>query len=451
MSSPSLPPGPASPAAFQTLRFIARPFPFFDECRRKFGELFTIKLVGIGQSVHVCRPETIRELFHAPPDRVHAGDSNAVIEPMVGWQSVALIDEGEHARMRRVLNVPLHGPKMRQHGRTIAQATRRAMAPLREGEVRPMLPLMQDISLEVIMRVIFGASDAELPMASRAVMQMVLAYTAPLLVLPPLRRDLGAWSPGGKFARRRRVVDEWVYKEIAERRRQPDAERVDVLSLLLNATDGDGKPITDREIRDQLMTLFVAGQDTTSTALAWAMAHIHANPGVRQRLIDELDTLGPDPDPEALCALPYLQATCNESLRIIPTVMAASRLAVRRPFTLEGFDIPPGIYISPNVYLAHHNPQVFPEPARFSPERFLAREFQPWEFLPWGGGARRCIGLALSFYEMRIVLGTMLSELRFAATQPGIPRVINRGMVISPEGGTRLRVSERRSAGRAAA
>jgi cytochrome P450 len=447
----SLPPGPPSPAAVQTWRFIARPFPFFEECRRNYGELFSIKLVGIGPSVHVCRPETVRELFHAPVDRVHAGDSNAVIEPMVGWRSVALIDEAEHARIRRVLNVPLHGPKMRRHGQTIADAARRAISPLRLGETRPMLPLMQDISLEVIMRVIFGASDEELPAASRAVMQMVLAYTAPLLLVPPLRRDLGKWSPGGRFLRRRQIVDDWIYKEISARRATPEVERVDVLSLLLGATDGDGRPLTDREIRDQLMTLFVAGQDTTSTALAWTLAHVHANPEARERLDDEIAALGADPDPDALCALPYLSAVCNESLRIIPTVMAASRLAVKRPFTLEGFDIPPKVYISPNVYLIHRNPEVFPEPEKFRPERFLDREYQPWEFLPWGGGARRCIGMALSFYEMRIVLGTILSELRMAAAQPGVPRALNRGMVISPEGGTRLRVVERRRVQRVAA
>jgi cytochrome P450 len=189
------------------------------------------------------------------------------------------------------------------------------------------------------------------------------------------------------------------------------------------------------------MTLFIAGQDTTSTALAWALAHLHAHPHTLARLTDELATLGPDPDAEKLLALPYLQAVCNESLRIVPTVLAASRKAVKRPIRLQGFDVDAGVFISPNIYLVHHDPSIYPEPEQFKPERFLWREYKPWEFLPWGGGARRCIGMALSFYEMRIVLGTLLSEARFATT-PSVPRPVNRGMVLAPDGGTMLRVLE---------
>jgi cytochrome P450 len=439
-----LPPGPSQPAVVQTFRFITRPLPFFDECKRNYGDLFCIKLVGIGPSVHVCRPETVRELFHAPIDHLHAGESNSVIEPMVGASSVALVDEGEHARLRRALNVPLHGQRMRQHGVTIAEVARAAARGLRAGETRPMLPIMQDVSLEVILRVIFGVDEAGVPEASKMIMEMARAYTPPLLLVPMLRADLGVLSPGGRFARRRRIVDEWLMREIAKRRRTADPNRADVLSLLLAATGEDGQPLTDREIRDQLMTLFIAGQDTTSTALAWALGHLHANPRVLARLQDEIDALGPEPEADKLLELPYLTAVCNEALRIIPTVLAASRKAVKRPIRLQGFDVDAGVFISPNIYLVHHDPTIFPEPQRFSPERFLGREYKPWEFLPWGGGARRCIGMALSFYEMRIVLGTLLAEARFAALQPGSPRAVNRGMVMAPERGTMLRVLERK-------
>lgn len=443
----ALPPGPRAAAAIQTFHFITRPLPFFEDCRRRFGDIFTIKLLGVGRSVHVTRPDTVRELFTAPPEQVHAGDSNSLIEPLVGRSSVALVDEGPHARLRRLMTPPMHGQRMRRHGRTIMEATRHAVCGWRPGEVRTMLPAMQDISLEVILQVIFGITERKrLPEAARNVLAMVAAYTPALLLVKPLRRDLGPLSPGRRFLRRREVVDRWLMQEIAERREHADPERIDVLSLLLQARTEHDEPLTDREVRDQLTTLFVAGQDTTSAALAWALAQLHAHPKVLERLVAELDTLGPDPDPEKLAELPYLTAVCNESLRAIPTVFAAARMAVRRPFRLQGFDIDPGIYISPNIHLVHRDPGLYPEPLRFRPERFLERQYAHYEFLPFGGGPRRCLGMALSFYEMRLVLGTLLSTLRLQALATGVPPPKLRGMVTIPRDGARLRVLERRPA-----
>jgi len=243
-------------------------------------------------------------------------------------------------------------------------------------------------------------------------------------------------------------VDAWIRREIAMRRAYVDAERADVLSLLATTTDEYGAHLSDEEIRDQLMTLFVAGQDTTSTALSWALAQVHAHPEIRERLQAEIDALGPEPDPDALAALPYLGAVCHEALRVTPTVIAASRMPVRRPFAIAGYEIPAGAYASPNIYLVHRNPDIYPQPERFRPERFLEREFSPWEFMPWGGGARRCIGMALSVQEMRVILGTLMSAVRLEAVAPGLPAPKNRGMVIAPRDGTRLRVRELRAAAR---
>ncbi len=338
----ALPPGPIAHPAIQTYRFIKEPLPFFEECRWHHGDLFTIQMLGIGKCVHVCRPETVRELFPADPEHLHAGASNSLIEPLGGKASVALADERGHARMRRVLNLPLHGPKMRKHGRTMRDAARFAMRDFRAGDVRAMLPLTQDIPLEVILRVVFGIQSRDLlPEAAAAVLEMVTAYTPLLLIVPQTRRDFGRHSPGGRFARRRAVVDAWIRREIKERRAAADTERADVLSLLLIARDENDEPLADDEIRDQLITLFVDGQDTTSAALAWAMSLLHANPDVLERLRAELATLGEDRDTEKMAQLPYLLAVCNEALRPVPTVLAASRTAVKRPFRLEGWDIPP--------------------------------------------------------------------------------------------------------------
>jgi cytochrome P450 len=441
----ALPPGPRIPAVVQTYLFIKHTLRFFDELLLRYGDIFTIELTGIGKSVHVVRPESIRELFIAAPEYLHAGDSNSVVEPLIGKQAIAILDENDHARVRRLLKGPLHGEKMRAHGPTIMDATRYAVRDFRPGDTRSMLTLMQDISLEVILRVIFGITErSALPVMAKNVLQMVTAYTPALLVVPQLRHDLGAWSPWGRFVRRRKVVDDWLLGEIAARRKRPDPRRTDVLSALVLAQEANEAPLSDDEIRDQIVTLFVAGQDTTSAALTWAMCLLHNNPRTLERLLAELDSLGPEPHPDKMAELPYLNAVCNEALRTTTTVPAASRMPVKKAMQIQGYDIEPGMYLSPNIYLAHHNPAVYPDPFAFRPERFLEREYSPYEFLPFGGGARRCLGMALSYFEMRLVLGTLLKELRFRPVLPEVAPHHLRGMVLVPKDGGMMHVTERR-------
>ncbi|MBL9044552.1 MAG: cytochrome P450 [Myxococcales bacterium] len=440
----SLPPGSRLPATAQTYLLIKHFCDFSTFLHMRYGDIFTIQLLGIGPSVHVARPDLIRELFIASTDVVHAGDSNKVIEPLVGKTSVALVDGDPHQRVRRLLNGPLHGSRMKKHGPTMVDATVKAISSWKAGEQRSMLTLMQDVSLEIILRAIFGVSDSALPEAASNVLKMVLAYTAPLVIVPWTRVDLGPWSPFGRFARRRAVVHDWLDKEITDRRHNPDPDRADVLSALVLGREGTESAFTDEEIRDQLITLFVAGQDTTSAALTWAMVLLHANQGILEKLVAEVDSLGPDPDPDALAELPYLTAVCQESLRCTTTVPAASRTPFQKPWSIGGYDVPPGVYVSPNIFLIHHDPSIYPEPFRFRPERFQEKEYTPYEFMPFGGGARRCIGMALSLYEMRIVLGTLLRHLRFSALTPGVSEHIWRGMVMVPENQGTLRVTERR-------
>ena len=440
----SLPPGSSLPATAQTYVLIKHFCDFSTFLHMRYGDIFTIRLLGIGPSVHVARPDLIRDLFIASPDVVHAGDSNMVIAPLVGKSSVALVDGEPHQRIRRLLNGPLHGSRMRKHGPTIANATTKAIANWRTGEQRSMLTLFQDVSLEVILLAFFGVSDQTLPEAAQNVLQMVLAYTAPLVIVPWTRVDLGPWSPFGRFARKRAVVHDWLMREIAERRHNPDPDRADVLSALVLSREGTESAFSDEEIRNQLITLFVAGQDTTSAALTWAMVLLHANPDILEKLVAEVDSLGADPAPELLADLPYLTAVCQESLRCTTTVPAASRTPFEKPWRIGGYDISPGVYVSPNIYLIHHDPSIYPEPFRFRPERFLEKEYSPYEYMPFGGGARRCIGMALSLFEMRIVLGTLLRHLRFAALSPGVSEHLWRGMVMVPENQGVLRVTERR-------
>ena len=210
-----------------------------------------------------------------------------------------------------------------------------------------------------------------------------------MLYFPSLRRDLGSWSPWGRFLRQRQQVDQLIYDEINERRSQPDSSGTDILSLLMSARDEAGEPMTDKELRDELMSLLVAGLETTASALTWALYWIHKLPTVRQKLLEELDSLGNQPDPSTLFRLPYLNAVCSETLRIYPIGMLTFPRVVRSPVELIGYQLEPGTVVIGSIYLTHQRPDIYPEPKQFKPERFSARQFSPYEYLPFGGGARR--------------------------------------------------------------
>lgn len=298
---------------------------------------------------------------------------------------------------------------------------------------------MQEISLRVILRAVFGINEGErLEQIRQLLSSMLDSFNSPLssslLFIQFLQQDLGAWSPWGRFLRQRQQIDELLYAEIRERREQPERSGNDILSLMMLARDEDGQPMTDIELRDELMTLLFGGHETTASSLAWAFYWIHHLPEVRDKLLQELESLARDADPSEIARLPYLSAVCSETLRIYPTVFFALPRIVKSPIEVMGYQFEPGIMLSACIYLTHHREELYPEPKCFKPERFLERQFSPYEYLPFGGGNRRCIGYAFALFEMKLVLATVLSLFQFALADNSPVKPVRRGITTTPSG-----------------
>jgi cytochrome P450 len=406
-----------------------------DSCTR-YGDPFTAPL-AFGKVVITADPEGIREIFSADPALFRPLGSE-VLTPIVGLNSLLLLSGARHKRERKLLMPPFHGERMRAYGQLMSGLTLRLVQGLRPGGTFRAQHLTQDISLEVIIRAVFGVQDAARVQRFREVLVDYLeAYTPLLMVVAPLRRSFGGRGPWARFQRHAAVLDGLLSEELASRRGQAEGH-TDILSLLLTARDEAGQPMTDTELKDELLTLLAAGHETTAIGMAWTLHHLHHQPEVLQKLLAELAPLGPVPDPEALARLPYLGAVCDEALRINPVVSVVGRLTLA-PFTLRGRELPAGTGIMAAICAVHFNPELYPEPLRFRPERFLERKYSPFEYLPFGGGARRCIGAAFAQYEMRIVLGTLLAGHRFAPA-PGAPeeRPVRRNITFGPRHGVQL-------------
>jgi cytochrome P450 len=447
--SRTLPPGPREPAFVQTLHWVRRPTELMNRCRARYGPTFTLRL-PMAVLVFLSDPAAIRAVFTARPDEMHAGEVNRIMRVLVGDSSVLLLDRAEHARQRKLLMPSFHGERMRLYGGIMVEATRRAMATWPEGAAFPIHPHTQEITLEVILRCVFGVDRGARLTALRDQITRTLARgetTGIMLFMQYLanRPEAEARLPWRWFLRDRDRGDAMVYDQIRERRSGPSGEgRSDVLSMLLAARDEAGEGMSDPEIRDELVTALVAGHETTATALAWAFERVLGHPPVLDRLRDEVRGVagGAEPDPEKLAALPFLDATIKEVLRLRPVIPVVGRV-LQKPFTFGVFDLPAGTTVAPCIYLAQRDPEVYPDPEAFRPERFLGVQPDPYSWLPFGGGARRCIGAAFAVYEMKVVLGTILAGADLALAQRVPARIRRRAITFWPERGTRVTLQRR--------
>lgn len=338
---------------------------------------------------------------------------------------------------------------MQAYGQIICNLTEKAFSQIPQNVPFLARTAVQDISLQVMLQTVFGLSEGErYQKLKRLLLLLTDMFRSPLtssfLFFPFLQKDLGSWSPWGRFVRQRQQIDELLYAEIAERREKPEPDRIDILSLLMSARDEEGKPMTDQELRDELMTLLVAGYETTATAIAWGLYWIHHSPQVREKLLQELDTLGESPDPMSIVRLPYLTAVCNETLRIYPVAMLTFPRVVQERVELLGHQLDPGTVVVGCIYLTHQREDLYPQPKQFKPERFLERQFSPYEFMPFGGGVRRCVGDALAQFEMKLALANILSRYQLALvdSQPEHPH--RRGVTLAPAGGVKMVITGRR-------
>jgi len=399
--------------------------------------------------IYVSNPQAIKEIFTADPEVFESGRGNGVLRYLVGDNSLLLLDGEPHQRQRRLLMPPFHGDRLREYGQLICDITETVTAEWTVGQPLIIRTYTQEITLRVILQAVFGLNQGERYTQLRHLLSTLLAsfdspLSSTLLFFPWLRQDWGAWSPWGRFLQLKQQIKQLIFDEIRERREQGDESRTDILTLLLSARDEAGEPMTDEELHDQLMTLLIAGHETTASALVWALYWIHYLPDVRQKLLEELETLDTKNDPMAMSRLPYLTAVCQETLRIYPIAPSTFARILKSPMEIMGYQFEGGTAFLPSIYLVHHRDDIYPEPKQFKPERFLERQYSPYEYFPFGGGNRRCIGSALALLEMKLVLATILSQFELALTDNRLVKPMRRGLTIAPPGNLRMVLKQRR-------
>jgi cytochrome P450 family 110 len=452
MPEQKLPSGPQTHPLIQTLQWLTNPLEYMEACAQRYGDLFTLRIGPVFKpQVFISNPQAIQQIFTTDPKLLDSGEPAGIKSPLLGQQSMLALEGKPHQRQRKLLTPPFHGERMLAYGERIRDITKQVTSQWQIGESFSVLPCMQAISFQVILKAVFGLEEGARYEKLKELLIAMLNPKRPLLRLvmllfPLLRRVLGPWSPWKNFMRQRQEIDELIYAEIRERKEQPDdPSRSDILSLMISARDEQGQPMTDVELRDELMTLLVAGHETTATALSWALYWIHHLSDVREKLLQEVDSLGENPDPNTIFRLPYLNAVCCETLRFYPVAMLTLNRLVKSPLEIAGYQFEPGTLLIPSIYLTHHREDLYPNPKQFKPERFLERQFAPSEYLPFGGGNRRCIGMAFALFEMKLVLATVLSRVQMELADSKPVQPVRKGLLLGPEGGVQMVVTGRRS------
>jgi len=390
------------PAVVQTVLWALAPTWLMDRCARRPGEPFTLTFAPSGMKlVLVSDPEAVKTVFTAPPEIAPSAANNSPIAPALGPSSVIVLTGPEHMRQRKLLLPPFHGERMREYAEVIVEATRKDMAQWPLGRPMKLQERTRAITLEVILRAVFGVEAERMGPLKQAISGLMRPTNSLAMLRFALRRPSGE-RPTGAIGDALDRLDAVIYQEIARRRAQGDlAERTDILSLLLGARDEDGVEMTDGELRDELVTLLLAGHETTATSVAWAIERLVRHPHTLQRLLSELDAGDGDE---------YMTAVVNETLRVRPVVPIVVRL-LQQELQVGEHVLPPGTRVVPSIYLTNRNPRVYDNPHEFRPERFLGAAPETFSWIPFGGGIRRCIGASFAQLEMKLMLQTMLGEL----------------------------------------
>lgn len=420
-----LPPGPAAPSLVQVARWIARPTDFMNKTRREYGDVFTLRFASVGRIIFVSDPALIKTIFTASPEVLRAGEANWPLIPVLGTKGTLLLDGQAHLARRRIVLPPFHGDRLARYRDMFEQVAAEHIERWPKDEPFAILPKVQAITLELIMKVVFGEDEEpeRLEHLAAEMMGLINASQSRLAQLPWMRYEFGRYSPMGLFMNVRRRVDDLLYQEIGRRRARGGlGERHDVFSMLLQ-TDMD-----DEELRDELMTLLLAGHETTTTALAWAFERMLRHPGMYERLRSDER---------------WAEAVVNETLRLRPPIPIVGR-AVKEDFQLDGYTIPAGEFLAPCIWLTHRRPEVYPDPYAFRPERFLDKGPETYTWLPFGGGTRRCVGAAFAQLEMNVVMKTIADRVDLQPAEPAPERVGRRALVLAPKHGSRVVVQNSR-------
>ncbi len=414
------------PLPAQALAWLARPVPFLMRQHREHGDVFTMRLPNEGPWVLLSHPDAIREVFTGDPNLLLAGEGNRILLPILGARSVLLLDGPEHLRERRLLLPPFHGERMQRYGELMREIAEAEIATWPKGTTFPLAPRMQAVTLEIILKAVFGLrSGARLEALRTALRDLLDLVGTPAAfgLIVTLGPERAVRLP--VFRRVLEPVDRLIYEEIHARRAAGDLEaREDILSLLLQATDEAGDPMGDTELRDELVTLLVAGHETTATALSWAVERLLRTPGSMERIRDEEGSA-------------YLEAVCHETLRLRPVLPLVVR-KLKEPMRIAGHDLPAGAKVAPCITLVHRRPDLYPDPLTFRPERFLGVKPGTYTWIPFGGGVRRCLGAAFALLEMQTVLRAVAGRTELRAPDPASEHTMRRSITFAPSRGAEV-------------
>ena len=412
----------------QSLEWVFDPQRYMERYGERFGGAFTARLGPGSDVVFLSTPEAVRGVFHGKPEHMNMGDINGLFRRVLGKNSLLVIDGDQHLRQRRLLLPPFHGDRVNEHYAAMVAAAEEDVDTFPIGKPFELQPRMQSMTLNVILRAVFGLEAGPRRDKLRVLLARLLELNCTLATtMPQLRVDLGGLTPWAKLMRCTKQVDKAVYEEIALRRAEGAGRTDDVLSLLLDARDDDGQPMSDVELRDQLLTMLVAGHETTATALAWAFERVIRHPEVLEKIRAGLDVGDTS----------YLDATIKETLRLRPTVpITARKLTV--PYEVDGNMYPAGTVLMPCIYLLHRNPDIYYKPDEFIPERFIGQQPPAYAYIPFGGGVRRCLGAGFASAEMRAVMGTVLKRVDLRPAGRGDEKIVRRAFTLSPGRGARV-------------
>jgi cytochrome P450 family 135 len=419
----ALPPGMPFPKPIQTALWSRQARRVLYSCQDRYGDMFTIRIAYEGTWVILADPEAVKQVFTGDPEVFHAGEGNEILSPILGRNSLLVLDEERHMSQRRLLLPPFHGTRMQGYEATMGEIAAREIESWPSGVPFALRPRMQAITLEVILETVFGVHGGpRLTELREALREFLDLTTDPRMLLPLVLAGPNRVRRFPPFRRRIDRVDDLIYREIAERRRAEDLEgRDDILSMLVAAKHEDGSPMSDEEMRDELLTLLVAGHETTATSLAWAMERLVRHPEKLERLRAEV-AQGRDE---------YLTATIQETLRLRPVIALVLR-KLTQPVEIGDYELPAGVSVAPCVYLIHRNPEIYPEPDRFLPERFLERPPGTYTWIPFGGGVRRCLGAAFAQFEMAVVLRELVRRHQIRPAEPRSERIFRRAITETP-------------------
>jgi cytochrome P450 len=438
----NLPPGSTMPPLLRRIKFVAQPVKYVEDFGKVYGDNFTVW----GRNsplIYFSHPKALEQIFTADPSYFKVGRGNIGLKFLVGDRSILLLDGTEHYRQKQLLTPAFHGERMRTHGYEIQEITQQVTQQWQMGKPFNIRNSIQEITLRVILRVVFGLDQGEMYEKLQRSLTSLLDFMSSSIMsaiffFKIIQKDLGAWSPWGRILRQKNHIDELIYNLIQQHRSESNQHRQDILSLMMAAKDQNGEGMSDQELSNELITLLIAGHETSASAVTWILYWLDQLPEVKAKLLQELATLGDNTDPSLMTKLPYLTAVCQETLRIYPVTMGGLVRIVKKPIEIMGYQVPVGASIIPSIYLAHHREEVYPQSKQFKPERFLERQYSPYEYLPFGGGNRRCIGSAFALYEIKIIAATILSQFQLSLLNKSPVMPVRRGLTLAAPAGMKM-------------